>query len=238
MSGVLLDATTVVLGDKEVSSSSERIAVEATKGITGHIHITTGICCDGEACSNFSSNPQLSGVLLDATTVVLGHKEVVGSSERIAVEATIGITGHIHITTGICCYGQAPSLFSSNPQLSGVLLDATTVVFGDKEVVGSSERIAVEATLCITSHIDITTGICCYGVAQSILSSNPQLFCSNPRWDTSHPHIGHIRAGNRSTAIGNSTSEATGLRSNSYRITCTAYQGCGKGKRSAVGIDC
>ena len=139
----MLDATTVVLGDKEVVGSSERIAVKATIGKTGHIHITIGICCYGPAISILSSNPHLSGVLLDTTTVVLGNKEVSSSSKRIEVEATLCITGHIHIATGICCDGVAISIFSSNPQLSGVLLDATTVVLGDKLVIGSSERIAV-----------------------------------------------------------------------------------------------
>ena len=175
MSGVLLDATAVVLGHKEVGSSSERITVEATSGSTSHIHITIGICCYGVARSKSSSNPQLSGVLLDATAVVLGHKEVLISSERIAVKATKCMTGHIHITVGICCYGVARSNFSSNPQLSGVLLDAIAVVLGHKEVGSSSERIAVEATRCPTSHIHITVGICCYGVARSSFSSNPQL---------------------------------------------------------------
>ena len=106
-----------------------------------------------------ASNPQLSGVLLDATTVVFGDKEVVGSSERITVKATSGRTSHIHITIGICCYGDACSIFTSNPQLLGILLDATAVVFGDKKVVSSSERIAIEATICLTSHIHIAVGI-------------------------------------------------------------------------------
>jgi len=82
-------------------------------------------------------------LLLDATAVVFGDKEVLSSSERIEVEATSGFTSHIHITFGICCYREAISILSSNDQLSGVLLDANTVVFGDKEVLSSSERIAV-----------------------------------------------------------------------------------------------
>ena len=71
-------------------------------------------------------------LLLDATAVVLGHKGVSCSSQRIAVEAASGITSHIHITVGICCYGVAKSSLSCNPQLPGVLLDATAVVLGDK----------------------------------------------------------------------------------------------------------
>ena len=42
-------------------------------------------------------------LLLDSTTVVLGHKKVESSSKRITIQSTIGISCYIDIATGIGC---------------------------------------------------------------------------------------------------------------------------------------
>jgi hypothetical protein len=80
---------------------------------------------------------------------------------------------HTHYHWHLLLREHAISSLSSNPQLSRVLLDATTVVFGDNEVSSSSERIAIESPKCKTGHIHITTGICCYGAANEYLVQQP-----------------------------------------------------------------
>jgi len=57
---------------------------------------------------------QVKPLLLHATTVVFGNKEVCSASERITIKSCSGITGHKDITIDIGRYGEAKCRSSSN----------------------------------------------------------------------------------------------------------------------------
>ena len=134
--GVLFDTAAVVLGNEEVITPCEGVAIQSAICTSRHIDITADICCD-RICSYVSArHPHLLGVLFDTAAVVLGNEEVINSYAGVAIQSAICIARDIDITAGICrdrtcSCGRSPRrthLLSTNPRTDAVAVAVVVVV--------------------------------------------------------------------------------------------------------------
>jgi len=141
---LLLDPVGIELGNKEIVNTCLDITIKPAAGGACDKDIPDGIGGNTVAISFSTSHTQLTGEEFNSIRAVFGDEDIVNTRPGIAIESPCGGACDEDIPDEISRYFVASGDRTNRAQLAGELLDPARIVFGNEEISGAGQSVAIK----------------------------------------------------------------------------------------------